>query len=159
SKVSRSPSAHIGAGRELKVRKYAVSDGAPVEVVEDGPSIAGRLAWLVARLTIRPTLTIGSAAPFLPWPWGLIDFAAKALMPVPASVRATIKLDQCPAALVRARGVLPADGTRRVILYLHGGAFLACGTNTHGRLTTMVSHYADSPVLVVNYRMIPKHSI
>jgi acetyl esterase/lipase len=31
--------------------------------------------------------------------------------------------------------------------------------NTHGRLTTELSRFADSPVFVVNYRMIPKHSI
>jgi acetyl esterase/lipase len=60
---------------------------------------------------------------------------------------------------VRAGGVLPADGKRRVILYMHGGAFLTCGANSHGRLVTALSRFADSPVLVVNYRMIPKHSI
>jgi acetyl esterase/lipase len=159
SKVSGSPRSHVGARRGLKGRRFPVSDGAPVEVVEDGPSIAGRLAWLGARLTIRPTLTIGSHAPFLPWPWGLLDFAARALLPIPGTVRATIKLPNCTAQLVRAKGVLPADGNRRVILYMHGGAFLTCGANTHGRLTTMISHYADAPVLVLNYRMIPNHSI
>ncbi|MBV9513270.1 MAG: alpha/beta hydrolase [Mycobacteriaceae bacterium] len=159
TKVSGSPRAHVGAAKALKARRYPVSDGAPVEVVEDGPSIAGRLAWLGARLTIRPTLTIGSHLPFVPWPWGLIDFASRAMMPVPGTVRATIKLPNCTAQLVRAKGVLPADGTRRVVLYMHGGAFLTCGANSHGRLTTMISHYADSPVLVLNYRMIPRHSI
>ena len=159
TKVSGSPRAHIGAGGARKTRRYPVSDGAPVEVVEDGPSIAGRLAWLGARLTIRPTLTIGSHAPFLPWPWGVLDFAARALLPIPGTVRATIKLPHCTAQLVRAKGVLPADGKRRVILYMHGGAFLTCGANSHGRLTTMISHYADSPVLVLNYRMLPKHSV
>ncbi len=159
SKVSGSPRAHIGAGSGRKARRYPVRDGAPVEVVEDGPSIAGRLAWLGARLTIRPTLTVGSHIPFLPWPWGLVDFAARALLPIPGTVRATIKLPHCTAQLVRAKGVLPADGKRRVVLYMHGGAFLTCGANTHGRLTTMISHYADSPVLVINYRMVPKHTI
>jgi acetyl esterase/lipase len=159
SKVSGSPRTHVGARRTLKTRRYPVSDGAPVEVVEDGPSIAGRLAWLGARLTIRPTLAIGSHAPFLPWPWGLVDFAARALLPIPGTVRATIKLPHCTGQLVRAQGVLPADGKRRVILYMHGGAFLTCGAHTHGRLTTMISHYADAPVLVLNYRMIPKHTI
>ena len=158
-KVWESPRAHIGAGRALKTRRYPVSDGSPVEVVEDGPSIAGRLAWLGARLTIRPTLTVGSDIPFLPWPWGLVDFAARALLPIPGTVRATVKLSHCTARLVRAKGVLPADGKRRIVLYMHGGAFLTCGANTHGRLTTMISHYADSPVLVLNYRMIPKHSV
>ena len=68
TKVSGSPRTHIGAAKARKAGRYAVSDGAPVEVVEEGPSIAGRLAWLGARLTIRPTLTIGSHIPFLPWP-------------------------------------------------------------------------------------------
>jgi acetyl esterase/lipase len=53
----------------------------------------------------------------------------------------------------------PADGTGRVVLYLHGGAFLACGAHSHGRMTTMISEYADAPLLVPNYRLIPKHSL
>lgn len=55
--------------------------------------------------------------------------------------------------------MLPADGTRRAVLYLHGGAFLTCGANSHGRLVELLSKFADSPVLVVDYRLIPKHSI
>src|SRR6201997_5927126 len=94
TKVSGSPRTHIGAAKARKTRRYPVSDGAPVEVVEDGPSIAGRLAWLGARLTIRPTLTIGSHIPFLPWPWGLVDFAGRALLTIPGTVRATLKLPQ-----------------------------------------------------------------
>jgi acetyl esterase/lipase len=159
TKVSGAPRATIGAGRARKTHRYPVSDGAPVEVVEDGPSIAGRLAWLGARLTIRPTLTIGSHIPFLPWPWGLVDLASRALPTIPGTIRATIKLRHCTAELVRAKGVLPADGTRRVVLYMHGGAFVTGGPNSHGRLTAMISHYADSPVLVLNYRTLPKHSI
>jgi acetyl esterase/lipase len=110
-------------------------------------------------LTIKPTLVIGSHAPRLPWPWGLLDFAARVMRPAPGTVRATIGLPNCTAQLVRASGVLPADGKRRVVLYMHGGAFLTCGVNTHGRLVEALSKYADSPVLVVNYRTIPKHSI
>jgi acetyl esterase/lipase len=55
--------------------------------------------------------------------------------------------------------VLPADGTRRVVVYFHGGAFLTCGANSHGRLVEALSKFADSPVLVVNYRLLPKHSV
>src|SRR5271169_4138328 len=129
------------------------------EVVEDDPGVAGRLAWLAARLTIRPALAIGSHLANVPWPWGLIDCAAKAVTPAPGSVRATIRLPHCGARLVRATGVLPADGTRGVVLYLHGGGFLTCGANTHDRLVTTLSKYADTPVLVMNYRMMPKHSV
>jgi acetyl esterase/lipase len=121
--------------------------------------VAGRLFALAAMMTIKPTLTIGSLAPRLPWPWGLVDIVSRVLRPAPGTVRATISLLNCTAQLVRAAGVLPADGTRSVVLYMHGGAFLTCGANSHGRLVTALSQFADAPVLVVNYRMIPKHSI
>jgi acetyl esterase/lipase len=159
SKVSRTSHAGVSPARLRKSRRFPVSDGAPVEVVEDGPSVAGRLAALAALLTIRQTLAIGSHAPRLPWPWGLVDFVARVVRPAPGTVRATISLPNCTAQLVRAGGVLPADGKRSVILYMHGGAFLTCGAHSHGRLVTALSRYADSPVLVVNYRMIPKHSV
>ena len=159
SKVARAPRTGISPARAHKPRKFPVSDGAPVEVVEDGPSLAGRLTALAALLTIRPTLAIGSYAPRLPWPWGLVDFVARVARPAVGTVRATISLPNCTAQLVRAPGVLPADGKRGVIVYMHGGAFLTCGANSHGRLVTALSGTADCPVLVVNYRMIPKHSV
>jgi acetyl esterase/lipase len=145
--------------RRVEARRFAVSDGAPVEVLESGPSVAARLAALASRLTIRPVLAVGSHAPNLPWAWGLIDMAAKALLPTSATVRADVALPNASAQLVRAPGVLPADGTRRVVLYFHGGAFLTCGANSHGRLIEALSTFADAPVLIVNYRLLPKHSI
>ncbi|OBK79537.1 alpha/beta hydrolase [Mycobacterium sp. 1274761.0] len=159
SKVPTTPRAVIYAAKGHKPRKFPVSDGAPVEVIEDGPSLGGRMLALGAMLTIRPALAIGSYAPRLPWPFGVVDFACRVLKPAPGTVRATIALPKCNAQLVRAAGVLPADGNRRVVLYMHGGAFLTCGVNSHGRLTEALSKFADSPVLVVNYRMIPKHSV
>ncbi|MCV7388313.1 alpha/beta hydrolase [Mycobacterium porcinum] len=110
-------------------------------------------------MTIKPTLAIGSHVPHLPWPFGLVNFAARLIRPAPGTIKATIALPNCNAQLVRANGVLPADGKRSVILYLHGGAFLACGANTHSGIVTALSEYADSPVLVVDYRMVPKHSV
>jgi acetyl esterase/lipase len=159
SKVPSTPRAAINAARGFKPRKFPVSDGAPVEIVEDGPSLGGRLLALAAMMTVRPSLAIGSYAPRLPWPFGVVDVACRVLRPAPGTVRATIGLPNCNAQLVRAAGVLPADGKRRVVLYLHGGAFLTCGVHSHGRLTETLSKFADSPVLVVNYRMIPKHSV
>jgi acetyl esterase/lipase len=145
--------------RRVGARRFAVSDGAPVEVLESGPSVAARVATLASRLTIRPILAAGSYAPTVPWPWGLIDLASRVLLPVSAAVRETVKLPNASAQLVRAPGVLPADGTRRMVLYFHGGAFLTCGANSHGRLVEALSKFADSPVLVVNYRLLPKHSV
>ena len=121
SKVARVSRVGEVPAKTRKPRKFPVSDGAPVEVVEDGPSLAGRITSLAALLTIRPTLAIGSYAPRLPWPWGLVDFMSRVMRPAPGTVRATISLPKCTAQLVRAGGVLPADGKRGVILYLHGG--------------------------------------
>ena len=140
-------------------RRYPVSDGAPVEIVEDGPSIAARLVSLGTRVTMRPTLAVLSHVAHWPWPFGLVDFAARALLPSPGTVRATVGLPNASAQLVRAPGVLPADGHRRVVLYLHGGGFLTCGVNSHSRIAVALSKYADSPVLVVDYRLIPKHTV
>jgi acetyl esterase/lipase len=164
SKVSGSPRNAIRPHQALKAprvgaRRFATNDGAPVEVLESGPSVAARVATLASRLTIRPVLAVGSHVPTLPWPWGLIDLASRVLLPVSATVRETVNLPSASAQLVRAPGVLPADGSRRMVLYFHGGAFLTCGANSHGRLVEALSKFADSPVLVVNYRLLPKHSI
>ncbi|WP_421844574.1 alpha/beta hydrolase [Mycobacterium sp.] len=164
SKVSGSPRYAIRPrdvlkARRLEARRFAISDGAPVEVVESGPSIAARLATLTSRLTIRPAVAVGSYVPHLPWPWGLIDLASRVVAPVTTTTRDAVSLPNASARLVRAAGVLPADGKRRAVLYLHGGAFLTCGANSHCRLVEMLSEFADSPVLVVNYRLLPKHSV
>jgi acetyl esterase/lipase len=159
SKVSGAPRNALHARDAQRARKFPVSDGAPVEVIESGPSLPAMLASLACRLTIRPFLAVGSHVPNLPWPFGLIDFASRVLLPAPGTIRATVELPNATAQLVRAPGVLPADGKRRVVLYLHGGAFLTCGVNSHSRVVNALSKFADSPVLVVNYRLIPKHSV
>jgi acetyl esterase/lipase len=159
STVSGAPRGRVPTGGGLKAGRSPVSDDTPLEVIEDGPGIVGRLTWLAARLTIRPALAIGSHFPHLPWPWGIIDFASRAIAPIPGTVRATIRLPQCTAQFVRAKDVRPATGRPRIVLYMHGGAFLTCGPNSHSRLTTMISKYADAHVLVPNYRMMPNHSL
>lgn len=132
---------HRGTARP---RRYPVSDGVPVEVVEDGPSLVARLVSLGTRATVWPALAVLSHVPHLPWPFGLVDFAARALLP--GTVRATVGLPNASAQLVRAPGVLPADGRRRVVLYMHGGGFMTCGVNSHSRIAVALSKYADSPV-------------
>ena len=109
-----------------------------------------RMTELMNTLSIRMVLDDFDA---------MLDFAAKALLPTPGTVRATVGLPNASAQLVRAPGVLPADGRRRVVLYLHGGGFLTCGVNSHSRISVALSKFADSPVLVVDYRLIPKHSV
>src|SRR5208337_3269257 len=111
------------------------------------PASPGMVASLACGLTIRPALAVCSYIPHLPWPFGLVDFASRVLLPAPGTIRATVEFAHATAQLVRAPGVLPADGKRRVVLYLHGGAFLTCGVNSHSRIVNALSKYADSPVL------------
>lgn len=144
------PIAHISKGR----------DGAPVtEVVANGTSLAGRVFGLGVRMTVRTVLQIGSHAPTLPYPWGVFEELGRLMVPPRGTVKATVTLPHTNARLVRAKGVGPADGTGRVVLYLHGGAFLIGGPNTHGIATSIISQHADAPCLVVNYRMPPKVSL
>src|ERR1700759_3861099 len=159
SKVSGAPRTAIHARDALRARKFPVTEAAPVEVGESGPSLPALAATLACRLTVPPILAVGSYMPHMPWPFGLLDLASRVLLPAPGTIRATVELPHATAQLVRAPGVLPANGKRRVVLYLHGGAFLTCGVNSHSRVVNALSKYADSPVLVVNYRLIPKHSV
>ena len=116
-----------------------------------------RLPVVASHLPSRIVGSQSRSAP--PWPFGVLDFVARAVVPAPGTVRATVGLPNASAQLVRAPGVPPADGNRRVVLYLHGGAFLTCGVNSHSRIAITLSKFADAPVLVVDYRLIPKHSI
>jgi acetyl esterase/lipase len=152
-------SREILKARKSAVQRLALNGGAPVQLVESGPSAPARIASIASRLTIRPVVAISSRALQVSWPWGIIDHAARALRPASTAVRAAVSLPNASAQLVRAKGVLPADGNHRVVLYLHGGAFVTCGANSHGPLVELLSQFADAPVLVVNYRKMPKHSI
>jgi len=143
----------------LEARGPVSSEEDLVEIVETGPSIAGQLVALTSRMAIRPLVAIVGHFPRVPLPWGLVDFACGLLPSRQGAESSAISLPNTTAELVCASAALPAEGARRVVLYLHGGAFLACGANTHRRIATALSAFADAPVLVVNYRLIPKHSI
>ena len=51
------------------------------------------------------------------------------------------------------------DGTRPVILWLHGGAFILCGTSTHARLLSSLALAADARVLSVEYPLAPDQGV
>src|ERR1700735_2051377 len=94
--ASSSPRPGLSSPRTRKARRHLVRTGAVVDIVQDGPSMAGRIAWLGARLMIRPTLSGGSYLPSAPWPWGVVECAARAITPgagalsVPSSWAAAI---------------------------------------------------------------------
>ncbi|MCG8670756.1 MAG: alpha/beta hydrolase [Pseudomonadales bacterium] len=45
----------------------------------------------------------------------------------------------------------------KVVLYLHGGGYIACSPITHRNLTTRLVRYAQSRVLAINYRKSPEY--
>ncbi|TPX43139.1 hypothetical protein SeLEV6574_g05226 [Synchytrium endobioticum] len=68
-----------------------------------------------------------------------------------------------------ATGVIPAEwiqdssGTpkekpaERVVLYVHGGAYVLCSPRTHRPMTWRVSKFSDARVLAIDYRLAPQH--
>lgn len=129
----------------------------PQIVRERPPGLAARVLSATVHATVRNALKIGCHVPHPPWPYGLVELGAR-LMPRPAGTESsTVELPNCTAQLVQASGITRNPG--RVILYFHGGGFFVCGPNTHANVVARLSKYADCPVLVVDYRMLPKHSM
>lgn len=125
--------------------------GAGKRVLHRSRSLEARALGAGCRVAVKNAVRAWALQPNLAWPLGSIDRII-GLVPgrLTASVR-PVSLPGCPAEVVRARGA----STRNAILYLHGGAFLTCGLNTHRALAARLSAAADAMVLNVGYRMLP----
>jgi acetyl esterase/lipase len=111
---------------------------------------------LASRLIVKNAVRAWAIQPDLHWPLEYVDELAGLLPRLPSSASVEpVRLDDCAAEWVRAPGV----SSQRAILYLHGGAFLTCGLNTHRSLVTRLSKAADAGVLTVGYRKLPSHQI
>ncbi|WP_082277088.1 alpha/beta hydrolase [Mycobacterium ostraviense] len=128
-------------------------DGRRIHHRHSPQSIAVSLA---TRLIVKNAVRAWAIQPNLRWPFDYIDSLAGLLPRFRSSARIDpVRLDHCTAEWVRAPGVSPT----RAILYLHGGAFLTCGLNTHRSLVCRLSKAADAGVLNVGYRKLPSHQI
>jgi epsilon-lactone hydrolase len=59
---------------------------------------------------------------------------------------------------VRGEWLLPVGEPRdRAILYVHGGAFVACSPLTHRPLTTALARASGVPLFSLDYRLAPEH--
>ncbi|MDG3013753.1 alpha/beta hydrolase [Speluncibacter jeojiensis] len=106
-------------------------------------------------MTVKPLIRAWAMVPQWDWPTGLLDMLAGSL-PHPASAMIDpVDLGSCAAEWIRAEAV----DTDRAVLYLHGGAFMACGLNTHRSVALRMSAAVSGAVLNVDYRMLPKHAI
>ncbi|OBI43891.1 esterase [Mycobacterium colombiense] len=111
---------------------------------------------LASRLIVKNAIRAWALTPNLHWPFEYVDTVAGLFPRVGYAAKTeSIRLDNCAAEWVRAPGV----SGERAILYLHGGAFLTCGLNTHRSMVTRLSKAADAPILAVAYRKLPAHQI
>ncbi|MBY4212947.1 alpha/beta hydrolase [Rhodococcus fascians] len=120
-----------------------------------GASLQSQILSKYLQFTVRPFLTVWAQAPSLPWPMGLVDYAGLLVPQISGTTRSRVMLSECEAEWIRAEG----SGNDRVVLYMHGGAFVCCGLRTHRRMTSRVSKSVDGAVLSVNYRMMPRNPI
>ncbi len=159
-KVQSMTAANDDRAQKATSRRRRAGSGEPNVIREVSISWQGRALVIASRLTLRPILHLGTFIHSLPWPFGIVNTLARFVMVPPRGTsRTPVQLDNCNAEIVRADGVGPADGTGRVILYLHGGAFIACGPNTHARIVSTLSREVGAPVLSVDYRMAPKSPV
>ncbi|TDC60268.1 alpha/beta hydrolase [Actinomadura sp. GC306] len=127
---------------------------APTVEERAGCGWPAKAAARVSRWFLRPLVSRLPWTPFTLRFAPLLDLGA-ALMVPPRGTRVTkVKGLGCAAEWVRGRGVPPGSG--RVILYFHGGGFVACGLRTHRRMLARISQAAGMPVLSVAYRMQPR---
>jgi acetyl esterase/lipase len=111
---------------------------------------------LASRLIVKNAVRAWALQPNLHWPLDYVDSVAGLLPRLRSSAKIEpIRLEHCTAEWVRARGASSA----RAVLYLHGGAFLTCGLNTHRSVVCRLSKAADAGVLTVGYRKLPSHQI
>jgi acetyl esterase/lipase len=111
---------------------------------------------LASRLIVKNTVRAWAMTPNLRWPFEYVDGAAGLVPRFGSGAKIdSVRLDNCAAEWVRAPGV----SGERAILYLHGGAFLTCGLNTHRSMVARLSKAADAAVLTVAYRKLPTHQI
>lgn len=115
-----------------------------------------RLAALMTRLILRPMTNL------LPTSRGGIEFSRRLVAtsmklfdPVPKGTGVDLVAEgPVRGEWVRAPGLSPGP---RVILYIHGSAYVICSARTHRGLTARLSSSTGLPVFTVDYRLAPEH--
>jgi acetyl esterase/lipase len=124
-------------------------------------SIQSRLLATALRHTVKPILGVWSHLPFDLFPPNAVDHAA-GLIPAPMGTQSRrVSVGAAVAEWVTGAGVDEPSAVSgdSVILYLHGGAFITCGLNTHRGLASRISSASGQPVLNLAYRQMPEVSI
>jgi acetyl esterase/lipase len=151
-------------------------------VSRKGATVMGLLLFMVCLGWSAVTVTLARAAhgPLLPtWTWGyeVINRAQKRFHAVVARCtpaierRAWAALRSPPEALKQTHALRrridgvdvvslephEQDGSGRVLLYIHGGAFMYGGERSHGELVAAMALAAGARAVLPLYRLAPEH--
>lgn len=138
---------------------------APLDVVEveplrvprtefGGGSIRSQLLAKALANTVKPFISLWARAPLAPWPYFLADYVGLALRTVPGTTYERMQLPNCKAEVLRT-----PDVEDRVIVFLHGGAFVVGGRFLHRQLMSMIAERTRASVIAVEYRQLPHHPV
>ncbi len=127
-----------------------------LQVTEAGTrSFLSALAHLGARLLVKPVIAAWARFPHAPWPYRLLDATAILLPAVRGVRRRAIRLANCHAEIMSPS----KNSSGHAMLYLHGGAFVVGGLNTHRRLISRIVRACGVTSLAVNYRKLPTYAV
>jgi monoterpene epsilon-lactone hydrolase len=70
---------------------------------------------------------------------------------------AGLRRETVRAGSVRGEWLIPDNPLSGVILYVHGGGFVACSAASHRPITEALARFARCRVLSVDYRLAPEH--
>jgi monoterpene epsilon-lactone hydrolase len=116
------------------------------------PSLSARIANLIARVTVKRVLN----APKMDLHAVRRAMAGRAGLPnaFPAGVR----VEKSVAPELPGEWITPAVmNSAGVILFMHGGGYLAGSPKTHRAFTTWLAHRAGMRVFSLDYRLAPEH--
>lgn len=119
-----------------------------------GGSYRSAILSQVLSHTVKPFISVWARVPLAPWPYFLADYVGLALRPVAGTSYEPMKLPSCKAEVVR-----PPSAEDRVIVYLHGGAFVVGGRYLHRQLISRIAEDTRSSVIAVDYRQLPLHPV
>jgi len=119
-----------------------------------GGSPQSRMLSRVLRNTVRPFISVWSRAPLLPWPYFVVDYAGLLLKPIRGTTYERLRLPHCSAEVLRT-----PQTEDRVIVYLHGGAFVVGGRFLHRSLMSRIADSTRSTLIAVGYRQLPHHPV
>jgi acetyl esterase/lipase len=119
-----------------------------------GGSFRSAVLATVLANTVKPFISVWSRVPLAPWPYFLADYVGLALRTVAGTTYEPMELPNCSAEVLRTPSV-----EDRVIVYLHGGAFVVGGRYLHRGLMSRIAEQTRASVIAVNYRQLPKHPV